>query len=161
MPRRNHENRLMGTPIIELEFEKDVLDQRIIIGGENIQLWMKKERPILYERCLQLGQYCRSHRELYTNCAEHLQERRMHSCGGNFCIYCKKPFKTGDKKICEEYKMEAIIQSKIRLNKCDVYTKKNTSLQGKKILSVSGKRTSKKRRKTEKNRRRNKPTVKL
>ena len=36
----------------------------------------------------------------------------------------KKTHKTGDKKICEEYKMEATIQSKMRLDKCDAYTEK-------------------------------------
>ena len=32
----------------------------------------------------------------------------------------------GDKKICREYKMEATIQNKIRLDKCDAYTAKET-----------------------------------
>ena len=40
MPRRDNENRLMGPPIIELEFEKDTLDLHIITGGEKIQLRM-------------------------------------------------------------------------------------------------------------------------
>ena len=31
---------------------------------------------------------------------------------------------TGDNKIFEEYKMEATIQSKMRLKKCDAYTAK-------------------------------------
>ena len=127
MPRRDDENRLMGPLTIELEFEKDTLDPHIIIGGENIQLRMKKERLTLYERCLQFGNpktYCRSDRKLCTNCAEQLQEERMHICGGNFCLYCKKTHKTGDKKICKGYKMEATIQSKIRLNKCNAYTAK-------------------------------------
>ena len=39
--------------IIELEFEKDTLDPHIIIGEENIQLRMKKERPTKCEICLQ------------------------------------------------------------------------------------------------------------
>ena len=38
MPRRDDENRLMGPPIIELEFEKDILGPHITIGRENIQL---------------------------------------------------------------------------------------------------------------------------
>ena len=95
-------------PIIELEFEKDILDPHIIIGGKNIQFRMKNERPNLCERFIQFGhpkKYCRNDRELGTNCAEHLQEGRMHDCRGNFCLYCKEPHKTGDKKICEEYKM--------------------------------------------------------
>ena len=42
MPRRDDDNRLMRPPIIELEFEKDILDPQIIIEGEKIQLRMKK-----------------------------------------------------------------------------------------------------------------------
>ena len=38
----------------------------------------------------------------------------------------KKPHKTGDKKKCEEYEMEATIQKKMRLDKCDAYTAKET-----------------------------------
>ena len=72
-----------------------------------------------------------------------------------------EPHKTGDKKIYEEYKMEATIQNKIKLNKCDAYTKRNTKIQVEKILCVSGKMSSKKRRKTEGDRRRNKSTDKL
>ena len=87
---------------------------------------MKKERPTLCERCLQFGhpkKYCRSDREVCINCTERLQEGRMYYCIGNFCHYCKEPHKIGD-KICEEYKMEATIQNKMRLNKCDAYTAK-------------------------------------
>ena len=32
MPMRDDDNRLVGPPIIELEFEKDILDPHIIIG---------------------------------------------------------------------------------------------------------------------------------
>ena len=53
MTRRDNKNRLTGPQIIELEFEKYILDPHIIMEGENIQLQMKKERPILCERCLQ------------------------------------------------------------------------------------------------------------
>ena len=38
MSRRDDDNRLMEPPIIELEFEKDILDSHIMIGAENIQL---------------------------------------------------------------------------------------------------------------------------
>ena len=38
MPRRDDDNRLMSPLIIELEFEKDILDLHIIIGGESIKL---------------------------------------------------------------------------------------------------------------------------
>ena len=64
MPRSDYDNILVGPSIIELEFEKDILDSHIIIG-ENIQLRMKKERPNLCERCLQFGhpkKYCRSNK---------------------------------------------------------------------------------------------------
>ena len=56
---------LMEPPIIEMEFEKDILDPHIIIGLENIQLRIKKEKPTLCEKCLQFGhpkRYCRSDR---------------------------------------------------------------------------------------------------
>ena len=43
VPRRDDGDRLMGPPIIKLEFKKDILDSQR----------MKKERPILCERCLQ------------------------------------------------------------------------------------------------------------
>ena len=42
MSSRDDDNRLMGPPIIDLEFKKDVLDPHKIIGGEKIQLRMKK-----------------------------------------------------------------------------------------------------------------------
>ena len=164
MTRKNNEKKLIRSLIIEPEFEKDTLDPHKIIGGESIQLWMKKKGPTLCERCLQFGhpkKYCRSGRELCTNCAEQLQEGRMHDCRGNFWVYCKKPYKTGDKKICKVYKMEATIQRKMRLDKCDTYTAKEIlGCRGRKFC-VNGKRSSKKRIKTEKDRRRNKHTVKL
>ena len=50
--KRNDDNMLMDPQIIELEFEKDILDPHMIIGGESIQLRMKKEKPNLCERCL-------------------------------------------------------------------------------------------------------------
>ena len=50
----------------------------------------------------------------------------MNDCRGNFCLYYKEPHKTEDKKKCEEYKMEATIQNKMRLDKCDAYTAKET-----------------------------------
>ena len=36
-----------------------------------------------------------------------------------FASTAKKTHKTGDKKICKEYTMEAKIQNKMRLDKCD------------------------------------------
>ena len=51
--KRDDDNRFMGTPNIELEFDKDTLDPRIIVGGESIQLRRKKDKPSLCERCLQ------------------------------------------------------------------------------------------------------------
>ena len=40
VPRRD-DNRLLGPPIIELEFEREIMDPHIIIGGESILLQMK------------------------------------------------------------------------------------------------------------------------
>ena len=100
MPRRDNENGIMGPPIIELEFEKDILDPYIIIG-ENIELRMKKERLTLSERCLQFGQprkYCRSDRKLCTNFTEHLQEGRMHNCRGKFAYTAKNHTRQETKK---------------------------------------------------------------
>ena len=68
IPRRNDDKRLLGPPIIELEFEKDILNPNIIIGGESIQLRMKKEKLTLCERCLQFGhpkKFCRSNKKFY------------------------------------------------------------------------------------------------
>ena len=64
--------------------------------------------------------------EVTGNTAEHLQEGRMHDYRGNFCINCKEPHKTGDEKICEKYKMEATTKNKMRLDKYDAYTAKET-----------------------------------
>ena len=75
LPIRDEDNRLMGQQIIELEFKKDILDPHIIVGGESIQLQIKKEKPTLCERCLQFGHFkrlCRSNRELYRDCTEPL-----------------------------------------------------------------------------------------
>ena len=80
MPRRDNENRLMGPPIIELEFEKDTLDSHIIIGGENIQLQLRKERPTLCERCHQLG-HPESTAEVTGNSAQTVQNNcRREEC---------------------------------------------------------------------------------
>ena len=95
---------------------------------------MKKERPTLCQRCLQFG---------------HQKKGKMRDCRGNFCLYCKEPHKTEDKKICEEYKMESTIQNKIKLDKCDTYTAKETLGYGEKVLCVNSKRSNKKRIKTE------------
>ena len=72
MPRIDDDNRLMGSPIIELVFEKDILDPHIIIGGENIQLKMKKERPTLCERYLEL-RHPKSTAEVTGNFAQTVQ----------------------------------------------------------------------------------------
>ena len=90
---------------------------------------MKNRRPTLCERYLQFGhikKYCRSDIELCTNCTIYMQEEKMHNFRGHLCLYCKEPNKAGDKKIFGEYKMEATIQNKIRLDKCDAYTAKET-----------------------------------
>ena len=43
MPRRDVWDRLIGPTIIKLKFENDALDPGIIIGGENIQLRIKRD----------------------------------------------------------------------------------------------------------------------
>ena len=45
---------------------------------------------------------------------------------GKTCLYCKIPHKTGDKKTCEKYKKEDNIQNKMKLDKCDANTAKET-----------------------------------
>ena len=42
MPRKDNDSRLLGPSIIELNFEKGILDPHIIRGGESIQLQMKR-----------------------------------------------------------------------------------------------------------------------
>ena len=77
--RRDDDNRLIGPPIIELEFEKDTLDSHIAVVGESIQLKMKKEKPTLCKRSLHFGhlkKLCRSNRELCRDCIEHQQEEK-------------------------------------------------------------------------------------
>ena len=67
IPKMDDDKRLMGSPIIGPKFEKNILDPHIIIGGEIIKLRMKKEKPTLCEKCLQLvhsKRFCRSNREL-------------------------------------------------------------------------------------------------
>ena len=56
------------------------------------------------------------------------------------CLYCKEPHK----KICGEYKMEAIIQHKMKLDKCDAYTTKETlGYRGRKSYVSATRRTAK------------------
>ena len=43
--------------------------------------------------------------------------RKSAQLWGNFFLYCKEPHKTGDKKICREYTIEATIENKMRLDK--------------------------------------------
>ena len=69
----------MGPPIIDLKFEKDIMDPHIIKEGKNIQLQIKKKRLTLCEKCLQFGhpkKYCRSNWELYTNCKKKRKPER-------------------------------------------------------------------------------------
>ena len=42
------------------------------------------------------------------------------------CLYCKESHKTGDWKICGEYIIEDTIHNKMRLDKCDAYTGKES-----------------------------------
>ena len=86
---------------------------------------MEKDRPTLCERCLQFG-HPKSTAEFTRNYAKSVQSIcRKEECTlwRELCLYCKK---TRVMKICEEYKMEARIQSKMKLEKCDAYTAKKT-----------------------------------
>ena len=115
MPKRDNDNRLIDSPIIELNFEKDILDPYIIIGGESIQLRMKKENPTLCERCLQLGhpkKFCKSNRELCRDCTEPLQEGRAHNCERFFASTAKNPTRQETIKYIENIQQK--LQSKIK-----------------------------------------------
>ena len=75
--RRVDDNRLMGLPIIELEFEKTPWTH-IKIGGESIQLRMKKEKKTLCGRGLQFGhpkEFCKSNMDLCRDCIEYVKCR--------------------------------------------------------------------------------------
>ena len=124
----------------------------IIIGGENIQLRMKKERPTLCERCLQFGhpkKYCRSDRKLCTDCEWMILE-------GTFASTAKKTRKYVKNLKCNNNPQ----QNEIREMWC-IHSKRNTRLHGEEILCISDKRSSKNKRKTERDRRINKSTDKL
>ena len=118
IPRRDDDNRLMGPPIIELKFEKDILELQIIIGEESIQLRMEKEKPTLCERCLQFRhpkKFCRSNREI---CRDFKKEECT-IVERSFTSIAKNPTRQVTKNICREHTIEATIQNKMRLEKCD------------------------------------------
>ena len=146
-------DRLLGLPIIELEFEKDTLDPHIIIGRECIQLRMKREGPTLCKRCLQFGppqkQY-RGNRDICKDCTEALQECGVYNSRGDFCLQCKETHKAGDKKICGEYIKKATIKNKIRVDKCDAFTAKEILGYSGKIICLSCKKDRKRERQEEK-----------
>ena len=96
--RRDDDNRLMGPQIIELEFEKDILDPDIIISGEIIPLRLKREKSTPVKGASSLGtpkKFCRSIRELCRDCTKPLQEGRVHNYGEFLCL------KTENKKYLE------------------------------------------------------------
>ena len=71
----------------------------------------------------------KSSAETTRNSAETVQSiYRKEECTivGDLCLYCKETQKTGDKKICGDYIIEAKIKNKMRLDKCDAYTAKET-----------------------------------
>ena len=153
VPRRDDRDRLRSPPIIE---QKENLDPHIIIGEKSIQLQKKKEKPALCEKCLQFRQpqqFLQSNREF---CAELLQKRIVYNNRGDVCFYYKEPHKARNKKICREYTIEATTQNKIRLNKCNAYTAKET-------LGYRGRKTyagaAKERGESEREKRSNKPTT--
>ena len=133
------ENRLMGPPIIEL----DTLDQHIIIVGENIQLRMKNERPTLCERCLQFGhhkKFCRSNRELYRDCTDHLWKGRVHNWGGEHLpLLQRAPQGRRQENMLRIYN-KSHNPDKMRLDTYDNYTAKETrECRGEKSYVAAGK----------------------
>ena len=72
--RRDDNNKLLGPPIIEIEFEKNTLDPYIIIGGESINYEWKKADQFYVKDVSSLVTPKKS--------AETLQEGRVHNCGG-------------------------------------------------------------------------------
>ena len=86
--RRDDSYKILGPPIIKLEFEKDTLDPHIIIRWKWIQLRMKRE-IIICEMCLQFEHsknYCKGKREFFKYCTEPLQEGGVHNCGATFNV---------------------------------------------------------------------------
>ena len=87
-------------------------------------------------KCLKFGhpkKYC-TRNESYCNiCAEPINEREVenkHTCRGEYCLFCDKEHKTGDKQKCEEYKKESEIKNKMAEQKCDIF-------EARKILGIS------------------------
>ena len=98
---RDNENRT------GLEFEKDIMDPHIIIGGENIRLRMKKEKPTLFERCLQFG-HQKSTAEVTRNLAQTAQNIcRREECTiaeGTFASNAKNHIRQETRKYVENIK---------------------------------------------------------
>ena len=87
---------------------------------------MKKEIPTICERSLQFRhpkKYCRSKRSSAGG-AENRFKRRENTIAVDYCAFCKEPYRTEDKNTCGEYKKEASIQNKMRIEKCDAYKAK-------------------------------------
>ena len=118
MPNKDHVGKIRGLPIIELRTDKEVVDTHIAIGGERIEIRKKKERPVLCKGCLQFGhpeKYCTRNEKYCEKCAEPKYEREgdNHECRGEYCFYCNKEYKTGDKQKCKEYEKEKEIPNKM------------------------------------------------
>ena len=91
------------------------------------------------------NKFCRSNRDLCRDCTEPLQDGREHNWE-DLCLYCKESRKSRDKKICGQYTIEATIPNKIRLDKCDVYTAKETlGYRGRKTYVTAVRRAAKRK----------------
>ena len=98
--RRNDNSRLMGPPIIELEYEQDILDPHIIIGGESIGL----QKLTLCERYLQFGHpknFAKETRNSAETAQSFYRKEEYEIIGKFFAYIAKKPTRQ-ETKICKE-----------------------------------------------------------
>ena len=68
--------------------------------------------------------YCNKEEKYCEKCAKPLnegKEENNHICSTEYCFYCNKEHKTGDKQKCDEYKKEKKTLNKMTEQKCDIY----------------------------------------
>ena len=80
----------------------------------------------------------------------------MYNWRGDLFLYCKEPHKIANKKIYGEYIIEAKIQNKMRFDKFNAYTEKETLGCREGNLYMAAARGAAKRGKPERDKRRNK-----
>ena len=106
MIRRDNDNRLIGPPIIELEFKKDILEPHIINGGKNIQIQIKKRNQQYVKNASSLGTP-KSSAEASGNSAETAQSLcRKEKCtivGRSFASIAKNPTRQETKNMWRIY----------------------------------------------------------